>query len=172
MNSDTGAELRRVRNNLRCDGAGYILFGVWGVLKILITVTMDKSFLQKVMEQVEFDAGDEYNRMIANIVMFIFFTIIALITLLVHLYVGLGALRYSKGIKKKGFLVAAVLLMIITVDGIINYFEPGEYKEDDYDSIFASVLVDLTAIFLLFDMLYSAYRINRMDRMPGGEGQV
>lgn len=173
MNSDTGAELRRVRDNLRSDGAGYILFGVWGVLKILITVTMNKPFLEKIMEEMEFEADDDLERMVANIVMFIFFAIIALITLLVHLYIGLGAVRYSKGTKKKkGFLVAAVILIILTIHGITGYFDPGDYRDDDYDSLFASVLVDLTAIFLLVDMLYSVYRIKRMEKLSVGEGQV
>lgn len=167
------AQLRKYRDHLKSDGAGYILFGVWGALKIFITVTMDSSFIEGIINNLD-DSAEEENPLLVKIILMIFMAILAVITLSVHYSIGVNAIKYSSGRKRsRRFLVAVFFLIIITFMGIRSYFrEPDpDYEADGMDSIFASILVDLTSAYLLMDMLYSIFRMKRLEKKLNEKGR-
>ena len=79
------------------------------------------------------------------------------------LYIGIKAIRYGRGTKrKKGFLVIVTIIGILNIVGIPGYFT--ELNSSDWDSAIASALVDLTFASMSFDMVYSAIRLGMLNK--------
>lgn len=161
MNHRNEILLRRYKKNMEISGSATILFGIWGILKTLMTITMNKEEYNKLTEGVDLQGLP----MVAVILIYVIvFGVLFGFILLFHFKIGLGAIRYSRGnTKKKGFLLLAVLNMLINFLAFISFFTPflGS-KVKITDSMIAAILVDVTMIFMLFDMLYSAYRIKKL----------
>lgn len=171
LNSDTEISLRRYRDNLAGSGTGYILFGIWTVIKIFMTATMNRSFIASILADINIDTSDEFSRRIMFIVVYSVLFLIALIALLVHLYIGTSALRYSSGKKKsKLFLACCIVLILLGISTIPSYFTVSEGASAAYeDKGIVPTIVDLTVIYLLFDIVYSVHKIDALtQKKPNG----
>ena len=175
LNSDTEINLRRYRDHLAGSGTGYILFGIWTVIKIFMTVTMNRSFIADILVDVDIDTSDESIRTLVSVVIYVLLILIALIALLVHLYIGTCAIHYSSGKKKsKLFLGFCILLMLMNISTIPKYFTVSEQASSAYeDKGIVPTIVDLTVIYLLFDIIYSVHKIDAlMQKIPGASAGV
>ncbi len=162
MNEDIKADIRRYRKNLVITGFGFISIELWAVLKFAIRIFEEGGF-RKIL-----DSGDgEVNWFL------IYFMITAFIVLttLLHLYIGLSSARYGSGKSKRwGFLVAAGLYIGFTVyefPDLISDFLDALSKEDPFttaDTSVASILVELTILFILLDMILSAILLKRAEK--------
>ena len=161
MDSDNDALIRRYLNNIRISGVYYILFGVWTALKILILSTMNRKYAAEIFAGIDPDIEE----WIVKLVYAVLFLIMFFIVMMVHLYVGLNALKFSKGkTKKKGFLIVSVFIIGIHILAIISSLD--EIK-DISDTVIASILLDLTAVYLLSDMIYSAVKVKSIRKGQG-----
>ena len=167
MNSDIETQLRRCRTNLRDSGRGYILFGLWTAIKVFMTATMNKKYLNDVLDAVDTEHMDADAVKLIPVMTVLVFLIIALVAVIVHLYIGLSAIRYSSGKKKtKFFLIFAAIIILMNLVTIPSYFLNYEDLIARYnDSAAASTLVDLTVSFLLADIIYSVYRMDKLKKM-------
>ena len=159
MNLDNDALIRRYNSNIRLSGRFFIFFGLWSVIRVILMFTMDSEFKSAAFADVELAAGDEW---LFSIILFLLFAVIFIILMGFHLFIGISAIRYSKGKSKNIlFLILAGLNMIIVLIGIPLNLDTTYYS---IASIIASTVVDLTMVFLLFDMIWSAIKVNRLSK--------
>lgn len=169
MNSDIEINLRKFRTNLAGSGTGYILFGIWTVIKIFMTATMKRSFIEGIMSDIDLDIDKEMSedatRRIVYMLVYVFLFLIALIALLIHLYIGMSAIKFSSKEKTSRFFVAcSILIMLMNILQLPNYFETAENNLSSYqDRGIVPAVVDLTVVFLLFDIIYSVHRIDSLE---------
>ncbi len=166
MNTDREIQLRRYSDNLRNAGMAYVIFGIWSVIKILASVTMDSRIISEITEPLQ---GQNLPDEVVWIVYGIIFLVMFAVILYVHLRIGVAAIRYSKGRRKKGFLFLAFLIFIVTILSIESDFtsvENGFAGRIDETTI-AAFVVDVTVLFLYIDMFVSIYMIDRYSKDAG-----
>ncbi len=161
MNSEIDIKLRRYSNNLSISGYGCIIFGFWGVIREVMQMTMgDKNIGAMVEKSLTAEDNREMAITITTIVMLVLFAIICTI----HTVIGLKAVKYSRGYHIKNFFyVGTILLTLLNFVSLIFY--PLNIKNGVSNLsilLIASFWVDLTIVFILIDMTYSAIQIRRL----------
>ena len=140
----------------------YIILGIWAVIKILAMLTMDANTvneLAKAFSQAGLDPNDPFVKLIYQIMILI----MVLIILYVHLRIGTGAIRYSKGRKKKGFLFLAFIVAAFTAFSIVMDLIHPEYGlfSGYSDSKLGSLVIDVTVLFIFIDTFVAIKMIDR-----------
>ena len=161
-NSENAIKLRHCKSELATTGAGYIIFGVWSVLKVIMTVFLGDTTLKELLEGQSI-APEEIPFVMAFLIGLL--SAGAIVVLGLHFYVGLGAIRASRGSKKKGYLIWAIIFFVANVIGLLtyaNFFRNPSSLELD-DTTVASFLVDLTVTMLLFGMIRSTRLIKELS---------
>ena len=137
---------------------------LWDIIKVLIEIISEGG-----AKGIVGDIGVDEDIMAVLFYIFLIF-FFAIITLF-HTYIGLSATRFGTGkSRKKGFLVWAGIYAILTalqfpllINDLIT-----ELGSDDpvttADTVFASILVELTLFFILFEMIFYAIRLTRIEK--------
>ncbi len=156
---DDRAKLRKYYRNLIYDGWGTIIFAVWGIFKLILGFVFDIYHTQ--LE----DLGiTETEDLIAALIEVLILAVIVFAYFMLCFSVSRGAIRFGNGTSsKRGFLVGAAVIFLLTVVGLPGYFNPENFG-DDWDTALASFLIDLTLSFILIDMFYSFIRIKRLEK--------
>ena len=99
INSESRVELRRFCKNLEIAGNGYILFGVWSVVKIFMMLTMNSRIMKDLIDS----AGvvDRVSEHTMTLILIAIFAVISMVILILHLFIGRSAIKYSRGRKKR-----------------------------------------------------------------------
>ena len=162
MNTDSQIKLRRYCDNLRLSGMSYIILGVWSVIKLMAVITMDANTINELTKGFT-AAGLDPNDPFVKFSYAIVILIMVLIILYVHLRIGTGAIRYSKGRKKKGFLFLAFIVAAFTVVSIIlDLIHPKYGLLLGYsDSKLGSLVIDVTVLFIFIDTFVAIKMIDR-----------
>lgn len=162
MDETNEALIKRYRSNIYFGGRYFILFGVWSVLRILMMFMMNSEFAEQLFSGVDLSEIDES---LVPVVYSLTLIVSFVIVMVIHLIIGVGAIRYSrdKG-HRRFFLFIAVLALAVTLS-----FVPMDLIEaDKIDAIaIASALVDATMAYLLFDVVFSAFKLKKLI----GEGR-
>lgn len=171
MNSDIEVRLRKVRNNLELAGKGYIFFGIWNVIKLFMTYTMQPGLMDDLVSEMRSEGLNDAELKVSVILTF---ALISVFVIVMHLYIGAGAIKYARGTsRKKGYTVMSVIGMVFTVCCLPLYFTGEEYGGNGVDETdFASVLVDLTMIFIFVDILYLTHMIKKHSARADDRGGV
>ncbi len=173
-------ELRRYQNLLVCVGSGVITFGIWSVIKVIMTMVRDKD---EWLEFMEYIFGPEY----AGAGMFILILasgIVIAIDLIIRLYIGSSARKDGFGRrngKRRVYLVLAIILAIFTVGSIITNFRDVlqygslvSYLNDDVYTgayimgvldIVVKTIVDFTSLVMIFELVVGAVKVERLEKM-------
>ena len=160
MGKDT-AKLRRYEDDLYVSGVGAMVMGIWSVIKLVMQIFL------KGEDYLGLKDLDQESGIGTVIVLKIISVILVLIVLALHFYIGLNAIRSAKGKPhKKGYTVVAVVFMVLTVLGMYDYREG--FNATDFDTTFASMLVDLTTVYIFFSVIISTFRINKLKEMTLG----
>lgn len=150
------ARLRKIEDDLNVGGAGIIILGVWGVVRVLIEVFLGTR------DSLDLESENPGTRVIVTLIVIATVTVIAVIVMKIHLYVGLNAMKAAKGREhKKGYYTVAVIMLIISVLGLASYWEDIR-KIEHIDTTIASILVDLTSIYVYVVIIKSTLRINKL----------
>ncbi len=137
-------------------GKGVILLGIWGIFKLFFLQILLDHDLDKIINSLDLD-GSELT--LAKMIFLIVCGIISLIILILHFYIGRNAIKYSKGQKHSNlFIIITTIYAMIYIISLPYYFT--KQPEDTLiDTSFAALLIDLTSIFILFDIIYSYSKI-------------
>ena len=170
-NSAIDVSLRRYKKELSTSGGGYILFGVWSAIKVVMSVFVGELSVKNIVDTYEIEPE--------SLVFFeaFYFTLIgiaAVAVVLLHLYVGLGAIRASSGSKKRGYLWVTVVLLIFGIINLLGYGgQVGDLSNFSLDdTTIAAFMVDVTVIIMLVGILRSAKMIKKltMEKEQGIQG--
>lgn len=162
MDETNEALIKRYRSNIYFGGRYFILFGVWSVLRILMMFMMNSEFAEQLFSGVDLSEIDES---LVPVVYSLTLIVSFVIVMVIHLIIGVGAIRYSrdKG-HRRLFLFIAVLALAVT----LSFVPMDLIGADKIDAIaIASALVDATMAYLLFDVVYSAFKLKNLI----GEGR-
>ena len=161
LNSENSIKIRRLKDHLAGSGKGYIFFGAWSVIKTVMITTMNRQNLDHYVKGSGFSDVDPK---LVFLVVVITFLLTFVFVFLFHLKIGTDAIKYSKGLKKRrGFLLLAILMIVINISGIPYYFPSGRIELDvTGDTSIASLLVDLTETFVLCDIIYCTLMIGKL----------
>ena len=172
VNSVDNIKIRHVRDNLIHAGYGYILFGIWSVIKLFMMSTMQKEY-SGMLGDSSGVSPEDYPIAIAITVAA--YLIMIIFTLGMHLWIGYGAVRYGKGTgHRKYYVVLSVIGIIMTLVLLPLYFwNPSEGTPIiPDDTTIASILVDITLVFVFLDMIVSTVRIDRLTESSEPDGSL
>ena len=147
--------LRRYEDDLYVSGLGVTVMGIWIVLKSVMEMFMvpDDGILM--------DTGDPTESAVYNVLLIAGMAVVLVIALRLHFYIGLNAIRAAKGKHyKKGYYTAAIVLLVFTVISMSVYREMLE-DLDNIDTTIASILVDLTTIYIFATVIISTNKIKK-----------
>ena len=157
MDSDKEALIRKYRANIKISGRYYIFFGIWIILRIFMMLTMNRSFINYVFTPDDLEELGHSGMILTYIILFV---AIGVPVLLLHFFVGINAIRFSKGKTRNIiFLIVAAISLFFLIMGIPDYF-----RAEVEDTGIASLLIDVTMVFLLLDMIYSSVRVAWLTR--------
>ena len=151
-----GAKTRRLENNLVTLGTGIIAFGLWAFIKLILTVL----FLGSAF----FEDSPEERRLAVMIATWV----IAVLTLLMYVWLGLSARAEGNGKKKKPvylFVVGIIsvygfVMILIEVFIIITKFN----EIGDPFSLFITIIIDVTRMIFLIELIYSSVTLRKIRR--------
>ncbi len=156
MNTEK-AELRRYEDDLNVSGTGVVILGAWSVIRVLFEMAMNAKDFFGLAEIDTFS-----DKVITVVVILVGIAIISFIIMKVHLYIGLNAMRAAKGQPhKEGYLVAAVIVTVLSVLSLFTYKDDTKII-DNIDTTVASILVDLTTIYIFIVVIISSFRIKKI----------
>ena len=168
LNSDDRIQGRRYKNNMIYSGMGFIVFGAWTAVRSFMTLTMNPEVYAYLTESLD---RESFSEPMMKLVIGLIFALFIIALLLVHVYIGRSAIKYAKGKKKsKVFLVFTAIVAIYMISSLPDYFDPTiAERPDTGDTGPAAFFVDMTMLFMLVDMLYSAFRLWRLKAKKTGE---
>lgn len=151
-----GAKTRRLENNLVTLGTGIIAFGLWAFIKLILTVVF--------LGSAYFEDSPEERRLAVMIATWV----IAVLTLLMYVWLGLSARAEGNGKKKKPvylFVVGIIsvygfVMILIEVFIIITKFN----EIGDPFSLFITIIIDVTRMIFLIELIYSSVTLRKIRR--------
>jgi magnesium-transporting ATPase (P-type) len=158
MDNEIKKLTKKYESNMIISGRGMLFLGLWSVFKLVVGYIFGADEIADT--QLDLPEIDEAT---TELIVWLIIAATCLVIMLFCLYVGIKAIRYGRGIKrKKGFLVIVVIIGVLNIVGIPGYFT--ELNASDWDSAIASALVDLTFASMSFDMVYSAIRLGMLNK--------
>ncbi len=155
MNTEK-AKLRRYEDDLNVSGTGVIIMGAWSVVRVLIELFLNSK------EYLNYGNEDPESAMLNIVVAIALIVIISFVIMKVHLYIGLNAMRAAKGMEhKEGYFVAAIIIAVLSVLSLYTYKDQLQIIER-IDTTLASILVDITTIYIFIVVIVSSIRIKRI----------
>jgi hypothetical protein len=157
MSKDIKAQIRKYNNDIKICGIGVIVLSIWSMIRFYLTV-----YFSDVTMADLFDFSDDMTDFEIGFIV-VFFWIIMAITVLIHLYLGMSAIKYSMGKKKRcGFLILVFVYVVMDLSSIVVFLVPGESSTND--TKFASILLDITSLYFSFDMIYAVIRVKMLRK--------
>lgn len=157
MDMDKCALIRRYNSNIRLSGRFFIFFGLWSVIRVILMLTMNSGVKDAVFEDIEVDEADKW---LFLVILIIVFAVIFMAVMGFHLFIGICAIRYGSGKSKNIlFLILAAVDIVIVLISLPFNLDTTYYG---IASVVASTVVDLTMVFLLSDMIWSAIKVKSL----------
>ncbi|MCR5734754.1 MAG: hypothetical protein K6G22_09140 [Lachnospiraceae bacterium] len=157
MNTKSDIKTRKYRNNIEVSGRATMILGAWFVAKFILSILLGAESLTKLFGFTGLEPVLYWNLCIALLVV-----LITLIFLL-YIYIGRSAVKYARGQKKnRFFLIITAIFAIMNIWGIPWYFTMDYYKELSLSTRVASAFVDISSVFISFDMIFSAYALSKL----------
>ena len=151
-------EIRRCRDNLVSIGTGVALFGIWTVVRIIMTIILERDMLiSQIKNVVELSTGQ------IIIVLGIIIGIFALVILSIHLYIGISARKEGLDYKKRtGYLIANGLFIIIYCFAITAEIINFTWAFRTITEGIATIFIDITMLVTLGELMFNAVRVRKL----------
>ena len=151
----TQRELRKYRDTLSITGMGVIAFGIWSILKTVITYAMSDDYMAELGIKPE-----------AVTVTLIIMSVIMVGDIILRIVVGISAVKEGKGIKEGWFYVIVAMAVFVpaSVVSVVTTFidEPFRY------GLLLSATVEATSLVTTVEMLVSAFRVKKLTKELAG----
>ena len=154
--------LRKYTKNLSISGIAVIAFGVWSILKALILFSINRDLFTEELYKSADSESISFSAVVITLV------VIIVLYIFLHLFIGLNARSEASG-KKKGYFYL-ILTSVYLVISVISYIGTGTSAsaEDNMDTILSSGLVDLTVIFVFFEVIINSMRVKKLRKKISG----
>jgi hypothetical protein len=142
-------------------------FAVWTVVKMIGLYLYNK---QAVFDYLGLDVpySSPADKALFTHLAVAFFAFFMLIAVLIQMYTGASAIAVGRSRSKKKrrmYLVFGTIMLISSAASVIQMFiTMFTGQSDDTPEIFkSSIIVELTCLILLFEMIYSSFKINKLS---------
>ena len=163
------AELRRYEDDLYVSGFGIIIMGIWSVLKsYIISFLGTKQEYDITPETLGIDVATDDQKLYLAL-FFLVLAVIAIIAYILHFYVGFNAMREAKGKRHMRYRASAYFVLIIDIVFLVIYplMIYGVLADPEFnaqETLGASIIVDLTTIFIVASVIVSGRRIIKIKQ--------
>ena len=162
MSDEIGAKIRKYTHDIRICGMGVIVLSLWNGFKFFLTFYFGEKTFREVIG-LEDDLGS-----LETMFVYVFFCMFFAIFLIFLCSLGISAIRYSVGKKKRwGFLIIVAIMGVLNIISIPQYFISD--AQEALDTKIASILIDITTAYIYFDMVYAAIKVKKLKRVLGKE---
>lgn len=157
MSDLTPARIRRAKGDLKISGLAYMAFGIWSILKVSIEMATG------VLAPLNDDMFIEYGNTVIFISLIITMFLISGFILVLHFYIGFSALRFSKdpGSSRKFLYWAIIILVFYVIEIPYLIFSLIFLGDPSQDTTIASILLEITTGFILFDLIKSGFLLRK-----------
>ena len=158
-------ELIKQRDVLITGGTGVCLFGLWSVIRVVMSIITNAPETRGIFEQTE----SFFSRLMAVIVLFI----VAALVIAIHLYIGLSSRAEGfRPRKRKAYIVATVLFTILHIITLGYDVFSYDVVNNGYIAYAVTICVDVALIFTLFGIVIASFRIRWLQkRMREGRNE-
>lgn len=164
MDEEVKARFRKCKKNLELSGKAMIAFSLWALIKSFIPIIMRQKTLNEILMISEYEM-EEY-----RVLLYVLFIGILFVVTLFYLKLGVGAINYSIGKrKKKGFLIMAFIVLVVTIATFPFYLIGFGIGNTDGDTTITSMIMDITLIVAIIDMISSTFTIDKLRKDYGLE---
>ena len=156
-----GAKTRRLENNLVTLGTGVIAFGLWAFIKLILTVILLGNAYYE-------DAGEE-----DQLAVVISTWVIAVLTVLMYVWLGMSARAEGKGKRVKP--VYLFFAGVICVYGLAMILLEAFYLITDFINIddplilVITIFIDVTRMIFLIQLIYSSVALRKIRKQAKEE---
>ena len=190
LNDPDQIRLRRSQSTLFNIGTGIVIFGVWTIVKTLLTLLTGRYQIFKTAQ--ELSAGSEYfvSPRIFAVLLVIMFAAMAFIDIWLRFYVGLHARRDARG-KKAGrlyiiitclMILGSILLITANIYTLVTRFMAALAAAEaaaeeaappaNSDISITGVLIELTSLIMMIELVASAGRVRKLGGHSGSGGST
>ena len=152
-------EIRRNQNNLIILGTGVLAFAVWTVVRSLIQYMLQSTEIKNLVSGMV--AEDQVNWVMTVIVIIIVVTLA--VDLILRMIVGFSARAEGKGKKKRlGYLVAAVILIVVHVLNISQYIMLVIADTEQIMECIIGAIIEVTSVITLLQLIIASVRFKKL----------
>lgn len=157
-------ELRRYQNLLVCVGSGIILFGLWTLVKGVMTIILYKEELQEFL--LSLGTREEELALMIELVSY-FLIILCCLDLALRLAVGLSARREGRARDQKrhwAFLVFGAVLLTLTLTSLT--MDLKDFNEN-FNSIFDGIItvaIDATSVVMTIELFVAGAKVKYLKK--------
>lgn len=164
------ALLRRYRDTLMIVGRGNLLFGIWGMIRTVMTYIISSDEREKLIA--DFRSAPEYQPDL-EIVFYVLFFVIMLVVLLLEISLRIYIYRASRA-ESMGehrsilYLIVAALIAGVSLFSVWYSVFKGYYGDMDIFDICITIAIETTSSILLLDLVRSSIRVRQLSRKLEG----
>ncbi len=142
-------KLRKYENKLIISGLGVILFGIWSVVKSLLSFILNMN------------TDESYNvSMLVNVLIFL------AIELALRLYIGMSARSEGFGRKKRyAYIVLSVIISILSFVSLLYLLYANNIES--LLQYLVSILFEATSMFAYIELVVSAFAVKKLRKEIG-----
>ena len=165
MSEISVAKIRRAKGDLRISGLAYMAFGIWEVLKVAIEIGTG------IIDPFGFAGLNQYDADVIFLSALIILVFLSAIILTLHFYVGFSSMRFSKDPTTSRHFLNVSLLLTLYYCIELPFMLYGSFTLDRSvdDTTIASILFELTSIFILTDIIRSGRILKKSVGKETGE---
>lgn len=168
-------KIRKYQNILVCAGEGSILFGLWAFVRVLMMFTIgeENKQMRRMMEEDGITMLGPEERIVFMLAIAIVIAVFGLSMVLIHLYIGLSAIREGRGTAKKRqfyLLLCAIFFVGNTLaacfDFVPQVVEEGAAVQtnENFTTMAAAFLMDLTGAVMYFEIVFRGLGLRLMRK--------
>lgn len=165
-------KLRKYRDNLYLGGIGIIIFGIWSVLKAVLSCTLDtranEGLFRELGQQILESPDPWLTEKQLFLLCYITIGVVVLLDLLLRLYLGSAAMKAGKGgeISYRFILVSAILTVIFAISAFTTLKNIMDFSNPilDLPDKLSIIVADGISFFVSLDMVISACLVKWYDR--------
>lgn len=152
-------EIRRCQDHLISIGTGVSLFGIWTVIRIVMSIIVERRFIMS-----EIQKSTEEDPVLVMTVLCLIAVLLSILILSIHLYIGLSARREGLDEKKRtGYLIVNGLFIIIyciAITAELICFRKAFYSIADG---IITIFIDITMLVTLVELMFNAVRVRKLS---------
>jgi len=190
LNDPDQIRLRRSQSTLFNIGTGIVMFGVWTIVKTLLTLLSGRYQIFNTARKLSAESEYHISPRIFAVLMFIMIVILAVSDIWLRFYVGLHARRDARG-KKAGriyiiitclMILGSILLITANIYTLATRFMAALAAAEaaaeeaappaNSDISITGVLIELTSLIMMIELVASAGRVRKLGGHSGSGGST